>query len=66
MEGSGSSGTYPLWFEELLLFTLFADEGLEGENISKSSASKPALQTYLLASNIKANDARNDQCKQGQ
>lgn len=28
MEGNGSSGTYPLWFEELLLFMLFADEGL--------------------------------------
>lgn len=49
MEGSGSSGTYPLWFEELLLFMLFADEGLEGEYTFKWSGSK-ALQTYLLAS----------------
>jgi len=36
MEGSGSSGTYPLWFEELLLFMLFADDGLEREDTFKS------------------------------
>lgn len=40
MEGSGSSGTYPLWFEELLLFMLFADDGLEGEYTFKSSVFK--------------------------
>lgn len=47
MEGSGSSGTYPLWFEELLLFMLFADDGLEEEytfkpSVLKGSANLPA------------------------
>lgn len=38
MEGSGSSGTYPLWFEELLLFMLLADDGLEREGTFKLPA----------------------------
>lgn len=54
MEGNGSSGTYPLWFEELLLFMLLADDGLQEQGTFKSSVFQgfPNLPARVLWFNL--------------